>query len=285
MITGGSRNIEACAVQFAPEWLDPGANAVAMSAEIEKAVDEHKAQLIVFPELSSAGYILKERDRNFGKEYYKASEPIPGPTTLKLAKQAERFGVYIVVGLSEHHPSIPGALYNSAALLGPTGDILGVHRKIHIPGYERFYFCPGHEIKVYRTDLGILGMTICYDNQFPELTRIMSLKGMEILCMLWNMPDFSNKPDHLHHITAVRALENRIYAISCNRPEKADKDITFIGASCISDPVGTLVSKAEREPGIIHATLSADQFAEDRFFQPIFRDRRPELYAALTEPV
>jgi predicted amidohydrolase len=285
MITGGFRDIEACAVQFAPEWLEPGKNAASMALEIERAVEEKNAQLIVFPELSSAGYILKERDRDFGREYYKAAEPVPGPLTLELAKQAERYGVYVVVGLSERHPAIPGFLYNSAALLGPSGDILGVHRKIHIPGYERFYFCPGHEINVFKTDIGILGMTICYDNQFPELTRIMSLRGMEILCMLWNMPDFSNKPEHLHHITAVRALENRLYAISCNRPEKADKDITFIGASCISDPVGTLIAKAEREPGIISAKLSSKQFTEDRFFQPIFRDRRPELYGELIEPV
>ena len=285
MITGGFRDIEACAVQFAPAWLDPGKNAAAMASEIERAVDEKKANLVVFPELSSAGYILRERDREFGREYYRASEPIPGPTTLSLARQAERYGVYVVVGISEQHPSIPGYLYNSAALIGPTGEILGVHRKIHIPGYERFYFCPGHEIGVYRTDIGILGMTICYDNQFPELTRIMALKGMEILCMLWNMPDFSNVPEHLHYITAARALENRLYAISCNRPEKADKDITFIGASCMADPVGNIICKAEREPGIISSTLSAKQFAEDRFFQPIFRDRRPELYTALTDPV
>lgn len=285
MITGGFRDIKACAVQFAPEWLQPSKNAAAMAIEVERAVEENNAQLIVFPELSSAGYVLKERDKDFGREYYKASERIPGPTTLALAKQAERYGVYIVAGISEHHPSIPGALFNSAALMGPSGDILGVHRKIHIPGYERFYFCPGHEIKVHKTDIGIIGMTICYDNQFPELTRIMALKGMEILCMLWNMPDFSNQADHLYHITATRALENRLYAISCNRPEKADSDITFIGASCISDPVGTLIAKTEREPGRIHGTLSAKQFSEDRFYQPIFRDRRPELYNTLTDPV
>ncbi|WP_448807433.1 carbon-nitrogen hydrolase family protein [Aminobacterium colombiense] len=279
------KDVVACAVQFAPEWLSPGKNAASIIKEAEKAVEEHKADLIVFPELSNTGYVIKERDKEFGREFYKSSEPIPGPTSLTLAKHAKRLGVYIVAGLSEQHPSVSGMLFNSAVLVGPCGDILGVHRKIHIPGYERFYFCPGHEINVYKTDIGILGMTICYDNQFPELTRIMALKGMEILCMLWNMPDFSNNPEHLYSITAARALENRLYAISCNRPNKPDRDITFIGASCISDPVGTLLCKAGKEPISIYANFSEKKFGEDRFFQPIFRDRRPELYLPLCDPV
>ncbi|WP_352404656.1 carbon-nitrogen hydrolase family protein [Sporanaerobacter acetigenes] len=285
MIINSFKDIVACSVQFAPVWLNAEKNVALMMDEVVKAVEDKRANLIVFPELSNTGYIIKERDKVFGKDFYKASEPIPGPTSLALAKQAKELGVYIVAGLSEQHSSIPGMLFNSALLVGPNGDIIGIHRKIHIPGYERFYFCPGHEINVFKTDIGNIGMTICYDNQFPELTRIMSLKGMEILCMLWNMPDFSNNPEHLYSITSVRALENRVYAISSNRPSTPDRDISFIGASCISDPVGNLLCKAERDSISIFATLSGEVFAEDRFFQPIFRDRKPELYHLLADPI
>lgn len=286
MITNNYKDAVACAVQFTPTWLSPVENGRRMAEYVERAADEGHAQLVVFPELSSAGYILKERDSVFGTKYYRAAEYIPsGPVTQALCKQAKKSRTYVVVGISEKHPVIPGVLYNSAALISPMGEVIGVHRKVHMPGYERFYFCAGSEMNVFKTELGNIGMSICYDNQFPELVRTLALKGMEIHCMLWNMPDFSNFPEHLYHITAVRALENRMYTISCNRPCPADSngDITFIGASCISDPVGTIIAKAGQDEELIYAALSSEKFAADRFFQPVFKDRRPELYSSVTE--
>ena len=273
--------VTVAAVQMTHKWLDTKSNLCYMKDAIERAKTEHNADLVLFPELSNTGYI-KDRDKYFGRDFIKCAEKIPGPTTEALSEQAKRFGVYVIVGIAEQHPEIPGMLYNSAALIGPNGDLIGVHHKMHIPGEEKHYFMAGSTCDVYKTDIGNIGITICYDGQFPELTRLLALKGAEILCMLWNMPSFSNPPELLDHITAVRAAENRMYAVSCNRIG-ADGEIDFFGHSVISDPVGNFLAKAEKEETIISATLRADVLYEERALQPVFRDRRPEMYLDLSK--
>lgn len=269
------------AVQMSTNWLGPKENLEYIKDAIARAKTEMNADLVVFPELSNIGYI-KERDKEFGKNYIKCAEKIPGPTTNALGEQAKKYGVYVIVGIAELHPEIPGMLYNSAALIGPTGEVIGVHHKMHIPGEEKHYFIPGDTAEVYKTDIGNIGMTICYDGQFPELTRILALKGAEILCMIWNMPDFSNSATLLEHYTAARAGENRMYAVSCNRVGQ-DGEISFFGHSVISDPIGNFLAKAENEETIIAATLTQDLLYEERAQQPVFRDRRPDMYSYLTK--
>lgn len=267
------------AVQMSPKWLAPKENLEYMKDAIAKAKTEMNADLVVFPELSNIGYI-KERDKEFGKQYIKCAEKIPGPTTNSLGEQAKKYGVYVIVGIAELHPVIPGMLYNSAALIGPTGELLGVHHKMHIPGEEKHYFIPGNTAEVFKTDIANIGITICYDGQFPELTRTLALKGAEILCMIWDMPSFSNSPALLEHYTAARAGENRMYAVSCNRVGQ-DGEISFFGHSVISDPIGNFLAQADDTETIIAATLTQDMLYEERAQQPVFRDRRPEMYSTL----
>lgn len=269
------------AVQMPHKWLDPKANLKYMIDSIEKAKVEMNADIVVFPELSNTGYIM-DRNKEFGKQFIKAAEKIPGPTTEALGQQAKKYGVYVIAGLAELHPEIPGMLYNSAVIIGPNGDLLGVHHKMHIPGEEKHYFIAGSTCDVYKTDIGNIGIAICYDGQFPEYIRMLALKGAEIICMLWNMPTFSNPPELLQHITATRAAENRMYAISCNRIG-TDGDITFFGHSSICDPVGNLLATSGEEETIISATLHGDILYEERALQPVFRDRRPEMYSYLTK--
>lgn len=267
------------AVQMPTVWMDCKENFKYMSAAIERAKEEKNADLVVFPELSSIGYI-RERNKQFGCQYIKNAEKIPGPFVNAIARQAKKSGVYVIAGMTELHPDIPGSLYNTAVLLDPRGDIIGTHRKLHIPGYEKHYFMPGSCAEVFKTPLGNIGITICYDGQFPELTRTLALKGAEVLVMLWNMPDFSNPPELLQYITATRAAENRMFAISCNRIGQ-DGEISFFGHSAISDPVGNFLAKAEREETILYATLHQNVLLEERAQQPVFRDRRPDMYSEL----
>lgn len=271
------------AVQMSTKWLSPEENLEYMKNAIARARTELQADLVIFPELSNTGYI-KDRDKEFGKQFIKCAERIPGPTTNALGEQAKKYGVYVIAGIGELHPDIPAMLYNSAVLIGPTGEIIGIHHKVHIPGEEKHYFIPGNTAEVYKTDIGNIGITICYDGQFPELTRILALKGAEVLCMIWNMPSFSNSPALLEHYTAARAAENRMYAISCNRVGK-DGEIGFFGHSAIADPIGNLLASSEEEEAIISATLTQDILYEERAQQPVFRDRRPDMYAYLTKPL
>jgi predicted amidohydrolase len=171
-------------------------------------------------------------------------------------------------------------LYNAAVLINPKGELVGVHHKMHIPGEEKHYFMPGNTCDVYKTDIGNIGMSICYDGQFPEFTRSLALKGAEILCMIWNMPSFSNPPELLEHITATRAAENRMFAVSCNCLGVQGK-IDFFGHSVISDPVGNFLATAGTKETIISATLKEEVLLEERIQQPVFRDRRPDMYSYL----
>jgi predicted amidohydrolase len=267
------------AVQMRTKWLDLKENFDYIKNSIAKAKNEENADLIVFPELSNTGYI-KERDKKFGRQFIKFAEKIPGPSTEELGKQAKKYGVYLVVGLAEQHPEIPGMLYNAAVLINPKGELVGVHHKMHIPGEEKHYFMPGNTCDVYKTDIGNIGMSICYDGQFPEFTRSLALKGAEILCMIWNMPSFSNPPELLEHITATRAAENRMFAVSCNCLGVQGK-IDFFGHSVISDPVGNFLATAGTKETIISATLKEEVLLEERIQQPVFRDRRPDMYSYL----
>ena len=267
------------AVQMRTKWLDLKENFDYIKNSIAKAKNEENADLIVFPELSNTGYI-KERDKKFGRQFIKFAEKIPGPSTEELGKQAKKYGVYLVVGLAEQHPEIPGMLYNAAVLISPKGELVGVHHKMHIPGEEKHYFMPGSTCDTYKTDIGNIGMSICYDGQFPEFTRSLALKGAEILCMIWNMPSFSNPPELLEHITATRAAENRMFAVSCNCLGVQGK-IDFFGHSVISDPVGNFLATAGTKETIISATLKEEVLLEERIQQPVFRDRRPDMYSYL----
>ncbi len=272
--------VEVAAVQMDIAWLDPERNLERMLSFIEKIRGEKEVDLIVFPELANTGYV-KQRDREFGKEYLKKAEKIPGPFTEALGDAAKRFGVYIISGFCELHPEIPGSIYNSAVMMGPTGGVVGVHHKLHIPGEENHYFYPGSTTDVYKTDLGTIGMLVCYDAIFPEISRVLTLKGAEIICVVFNRP---KRPayDSLYHLGATRAYENRIYFIICNRVGKEVNE--FLGRSVIAGPDGQILSKSMgEEEEVIHATLCWDKILEERAFFPVFADRRPDLYQAIIQ--
>lgn len=272
--------------------LDPKRNASTMKQCLEKIFDENRVDLVLFPEMANTGYV-KPLNIDFGREFRKCAEFIPGYTTKILGELSKRYSVYIVVGLVELHPQIPGTLYNSSVLIGPTGQIIGVHHKVHIPEEENHYFYPGNTLEVYRVDIGNIGMMICYDNFFGELTRILALKGMEILCSNWqwtkpkkeseqNVPYI---PDRLRSISTYQSVSNRIYVMACH-PVGTYWEYVFDGHSTITDPHGLTLAYAEEEgkSEILFAELSNNRLLEARSKTPVFRDRRPELYGMLTQP-
>ena len=271
------------AAQIDIALFDKAENIRRIEETVKTAKTEKNADLVVFPELCSSGYI-RERNKEFGHNYMMGADKVPGEFTDALGEIARKYDVYIISGMTEAHPQIPATLYNSAVLIDPTGTIVGVHRKVHIPGYEKHYFIPANTNDVFHTDIGTIGMGICYDNQFAELTRTYALKGAEILVMLWNMPRFSNQPEMLHRLTSTRAFENRFYAVSCNRIGE-NSGMEFFGHSAIADPLGELIASAKDEETIIAATLDRSMLITERAQMPVFRDRRPDLYGELVKPL
>jgi len=272
--------VEVAAVQMDIAWLDPGKNLEKMVAWIEKIQREKSVDLIVFPELANTGYI-RERNKEFGRDYFKKAEKIPGPFTEALGDAAKKQGVYLISGFCELHPEIPASVYNSAVLINPKGEVVGIHHKLHIPGEENHYFYPGSTVNVYKTDLGNIGMVVCYDSIFPEISRVLTLKGAEIICAPFNRPKRPSY-DSLYHVAALRAYENRIYFVACNRVGKEMSE--FLGRSAIAGPDGVILARSEgEEEEVLYATFYEDKILEERAFFPVFADRRPELYEAIIQ--
>jgi predicted amidohydrolase len=285
-------------VQFVPEWLQPEKNAERM-ANIAQEEAENGSELILFPELSNLGYITPALPglkasfepgvsaQEFADKYVKASEEIPGPTTERLTQVTQKYGVYIVVGISRLHPVIPATIFCSAALIGPSG-VIGVYDKVHIAANEKLFFYPGDSIEVYKTDLGNIGMMICYDGRFPELARILSLKGAEIICWIINIVYMEKflEPHTVRFRSYVRAIENSNYCLGCSRGGR-EGEISFVGHSAIAAPNGEIIAYSDsEEEDVITAELRNEEIVKVRSsLLTIFADRRPELYSAITDPL
>src|SRR5438105_7310617 len=183
------------------------------------------AQLLVLTECALPGYMFDS-----GDEALPFAEEIPGPSTEALAEACRRLDVYAVCGLLEREGD---ALHNAAILVGPEG-LIGAYRKTHLPflGVDRFVV-PGDELPVYETTLGRIGVEICYDLRFPEVTRTLALKGADIVAHPTNFPMAAKVQTEL--ITTARAAENRIFLLTANRGGK-ERWAELCGRSQIVDP-------------------------------------------------
>ncbi len=295
------QSIKVSMVQFSAEWAEPEIN-IRRMREMAEAEAKAGAELIVFPELSNIGYCtpcLPAVPVDFegmsyaecAMKYVSLAETIPGPTTNALLEVAREYGVYIVVGMTQQHPAIPYSVYNAAALLGPDG-VIGVHHKMHLPLEEKQYFYPGSTAEVFDTPLGKIGLGICYDGRFPEYSRMLALKGAEIICNIWativsgNNSVGPNQMKAIKYRTFTRAQENGVFYLSCNRSGKQGNQFVFSGHSCAASPNGVIIASSETmEEEILRCTLDRDDLIRYRSTLPIFRDRRPEMYQILTAPL
>ena len=280
--------VRVAVVQMNTTWLKADDNRAKMVNYVQDIVEEGPVDLIVFPELANTGYI-KGRVEEFNVRFIEQAESIPGPTTDALGALARKHGVHIVAGLAELHPRIPATLYNSAVLIDPEGQVVGVHHKLHIPAEEKHYFYPGSTTEVYHTDLGTIGLLVCYDSEFPELPRILSLKGAEILVGIfnWGWPVGTYGPGRLSRIAAVRALENKNFFVACGKVGVED-ELVFYGNSTIAGPDGEIMveSKPEHDDreSVLWACLKREQLFRERAINTTYRNRRPEMYGILAEP-
>lgn len=282
--------VKAAAVQMDVTWLDPDANLTRMATALEGLARQgQRVEIVVLPERANLGSIVS-RDypefRDFSVKYLSGAARVPGPFTDGLGEIARKHNTYIVCGITELHPTIAYGLYNSVVLIGPTGDLLGVHRKAQVPGDEKHYFFAGNKLEVYATELGKLTMMVCADSTFPELPRVAALKGAEIICVPYaNTKSWTRDPAVFQRMVSVRAFENNIFFVACNRVGK-DNNQVFAGNSCICSPWGDFLALSEGDDEeVVQATLYREELEAARANYVRFRDRRPELYGSLCEPV
>jgi predicted amidohydrolase len=243
------------------------------------------ARLVVFPECALTGYAFESKE-----EAWPHAEPVPGPSTDVLAADCSELGVWAVVGSLERVEET-GALFNVAILLGPMG-LAAVYRKIHLPflGVDRFA-TPG-DIPFEVHDLGGLrvGMSICYDGSFPESCRVLALLGADLVVLPTNWP--TGAATTVKYLVQARALENHIYYATVNRVGE-ERGFRFIGQSRVVEPSGELLAASEGDrQEILYAEVDPDR-ARQKHIVKIpgkyelhrVRDRRPEMYGQLAEPV
>ena len=264
-------------------------------ANVEKAlrmIDEAAmmgAKLILLPELFNTEYICFRRT---GSEYssgvvFSYSETIPGPTTTRIAETAKKHGIYVIAPIFER--AAPGIYYDSAPLMNPQGVVVAKYRKTHIPAAElsseKLYFRPGSEFPVFKTKFGTLGVLICYDKNFPEAWRILTLKGAEVIFVPTAMylPPRGQDDVGWEMMLRTRAYENGVFVVGVDRVGR-EEDVEFFGKSMIIDPWGKVLAKARREDAIISATIDVDDVDKARIEMPILRDLRPEIYGDVVCP-
>ena len=237
------------------------------------------ASLLVLPECAIPGYMYESAE-----EALPFAEEIPGPSTEALAEACRRLDVYAVCGLLERDGDL---LRNAAVLVGPDG-LVGTYRKTHLPflGVDRFV-AAGDELTVYETPLGRIGVEICYDLRFPEVTRTLALRGADIVAHPTNFPLAAKGQTEL--ITVARAAENRIYLLTANRVGK-ERWGEFCGWSQIVDPFGKRLAEAGgTEEALLVAEIDVEKARDKDYVVPgqyelyLFRDRRPDLYGLLAE--
>jgi predicted amidohydrolase len=277
---GARARIRATVVQNAPRLGDVAGNLAAVIAHLERAAGEH-CDLVVFPECALSGYMFSDE-----RAARSCAEPVPGPSTDAVVQACARHGLHCALGLLE----LDGArLHNTAVLIGPDG-LIGRYRKSHIAciGADQFTV-PGEEpYVVHATPIGRIGLQICYDWRFPEITRVLALGGAEVVVHPTNSP--APARELAEFITRARAAENAVFFLTANRCGE-EQGTSFFGWSQIVDPVGRRLAEAGEAPTTISAVLDLD-LARAKTKEPnhggyqvsLFGDRRPELYAPLAQP-
>jgi beta-ureidopropionase len=249
------------------------------------------ARIICFPELCTTIYFCFNRDR----AWFETAEPIPGPSVDRLSRVARETGTVIVYPLYENDG---GTLYNTAAVLGPDGELIGKYRKMSIPQIlrtvkagetpadERFFFTPGNlGFPVFDTPFGVkLGVLICYDRHFPEAARILGLKSAHLVVV----PTATYR-DWIREVWEVElrahAIANMFYVGGVNKvgPDVGGPaDRSYFGSAVFIDPKGNVMGRAgDKRDEILYADIDPRACDDTRELWGFFKFRRPDAYGEI----
>ena len=238
---------------------------------------EQGADLVIFPEMSLTGYVVHD-------QVYELAETIPGPTVEKAEMLAKKTGVHIIFGMPELSEKTQATVFNTAVFVGPQG-LIGKYRKMYLPTHsvfeEKRYFRPGYQAAVFQTDLGNVGLCICYDIFFPEVLRLIRLKGAQLIVCISASP--AVRRSYFETLTCARAIENTAYVAYVNLAGVQD-GLQFWGGSRLVSPNGDVVAKAKYdEEDFLTCEVDFSDLRTAETFIPALRDLRPELFDKLKE--
>ena len=278
----------------------PSENFASAVAHIHKAA-QLGANVVCLPELFRAQYFCQREDIRL----FDLAEPIPGPSTQRLAEVAREARVAIVASLFERRA--PGLYHNTAVTLNADGAIVSVYRKMHIPDdplyYEKFYFAPGDlGFQAVDTAFGRIGTLVCWDQWYPEGARLTAMQGAEVLfyptAIGWHPAEKEEfgtaQYEAWQTIQRAHAIANGVYVAGVNRVGIEHGDIEgnraegpgleFWGGSFLADPFGRIIAKASHnEEEILLGEIDLKLIEDTRRNWPFLRDRRIDAYAPITK--
>src|SRR6266849_1251723 len=247
--------------------MSSGADRAANLARAEALVREaagRRARLVVLPEVFAW--------RGASAEEAAADEPIPGPTTERLAALARELAIHLCAGsLLERAPGEARA-YNTSCLFDPRGELVARYRKLHLfdvdlPGRvsvrESATRAPGAEVIAAPTELGTLGLSVCYDLRFPELYRRLMRAGAEVL-LVPSAFTFPTGAAHWEVLCRARAIENQCYVVAPDQAGTSPHGFADYGESLIVDPWGRVLARAGDGEGVITAEIDRAYLARVR---------------------
>lgn len=256
---------------------DKAANISAAMSGIERAAREG-ARLVSLPEVWT---YLGPSEGNAG-----AAEIIPGPLTDQLAAKSRDLGIYLHAGSIYERFDGHDRICNTTVVFDPQGEIIGSYRKIHMfdvdldedTSYrESDTVAPGEEIVTVDVDGTTVGLAICYDLRFPELFRILTLRGADVI-MLPAAFTLATGRDHWEPLIRARAIENQVFMVAPAQAGKHPPGQWCYGRSLIVDPWGVVMAQAPDAPTVIAATLDLTQLERVRRQVPSVANRMPSQY-------
>ena len=284
-------------IQMSSDADDTAGNVAKACDYIDEAAKENP-DLIVLPEFFNTGYYFMYRDYT----HFALAEADDGPTMTAIKDKARQHRTHIVATIYEEQS--PGIYYDTAIFVDPEGAIIGKYRKTHpaaARSLEKIYFRYGSKFPVFEIAEFKVGAVICYDFGFPESARCVALNGAELIVVpfcspaYYLSPDVTNVPaevgkgegdEELRRLkwkamNIIRAVENRVYVAPCNHAGR-ELDAMMGGGSMIVDPSGHTLALVEDDEGVIWADLDREEVRRGRISYPGLRDRRPDLYKAIT---
>jgi omega-amidase len=235
------------------------------------------AEMVILPEMFNCPY-----DTSKFQDY---AESMDNSISLKsVSNAAADSGVYLIAGsIPELHD---GKLYNSSFIFDRDGKVINIHRKMHlfdinVPNEITFkeseIITAGNNITVFETDLAKIGVAICYDMRFPELFRLMTIKGAELVVVpgAFNM---TTGPAHWETTIRARAIDNQTFMAVASPSRNIDLAYIAYGHSMVVDPWGNIIAEASEDEEIIYATIDKDFIYKVRNELPLLKNRRTDIY-------
>lgn len=272
---------------------DAAANLAIIETRVAEAA-QAGAKLVLLQELHNGAYFCQHES----VDEFDLAEPIPGPSTERLAALAKRHGVVLVSSLFEKRAT--GLYHNTAVVFDADGSTAGKYRKMHIPDdpgfYEKFYFTPGDlGFTPIQTSVGKLGVLVCWDQWYPEAARLMALAGAELLlyptAIGWDPQDTQDEKTRQRDAWVLshrgHAVANGLPVLSCNRVGHEPSPlgaagIDFWGNSLVLGPQGEVVAETGTDPCLLLAEVDMQRSEHVRRIWPFLRDRRIDAYGDLT---